>query len=154
MVEDGAWGELCSGLVSAGVCCFLEEGQVFDTGSGPLLNGLFGVSKEDWTPDGTEICRLIMNLVPLNNICQPLGGDIDTLPSWSMMSPFFLQPNENLLISSEDVKCFFYTMAVPDCWVKFLAFNKLVPDDCLPSDLKGRNVYLASGCCLWVFSTR
>ena len=144
MVEDGAWGELCTGLVSAGVCCFLEEDQVFNTGSGQLLNGLFGVSKEDWTPDGTEICRLIMNLVPLNNICQPLGGDIDTLPSWSMMSPFFLQPNENLLISSEDVKCFFYTMAVPRCWVKFLAFNKLVPDDCLPVDLKGRNIYLAS----------
>ena len=35
-------------------------------------------------------------------------------------------------------------MAVPDCWVKFLAFNKLVPDDCLPDGLKGRNVYLAS----------
>ena len=94
MVEDGAWGELCTGLVSSGVCCFLEEYQVFDTGSGPLLNGLFGVSKEDWTPQGVEICRLIMNLIPLNNICQSLGGDIDTLPSWSMMTPFFLQPNE------------------------------------------------------------
>ena len=144
MVEDGAWGELCAGLVSAGVCCFLEEHEVFQTGSGPLLNGLFGVSKEETTAQGVEICRLIMNLVPLNNICRSLGGDIDTLPSWSMMSPFFLQPDENLLISSEDVKCFFYTMALPDCWTKYLAFNKRVPDSALPSHLVGKVVYLAS----------
>lgn len=78
MVEDGAWGSLCTGLVKAGVCCYLEESMVFQTGSGPLLNGMFGVSKEEWTPDGAEICRLIMNLTPLNAICHPLGGDVDT----------------------------------------------------------------------------
>lgn len=144
MVEDGAWAAMCTGLVEAGVCCLLEEGQVFQTDSGPLLNGLFGVSKEDWTPQGTEIFRLIMNLIPFNSICQPLSGDIDTLPSWSMMSPFFLQPGENLLVSSEDVRCFFYTMQVPDCWVKFLAFNKVVPQSCLPCELNGKVVYLAS----------
>ena len=44
MVEDSAWGDLCTGLVKAGVCCYLEECMVFQTGSGPLLNGLFGVS--------------------------------------------------------------------------------------------------------------
>ena len=61
-----------------------------------------------------------------------------------MMNPFFIQPDENLLISSEDVKCFFYTMSVPACWVKFLAFNKPVPQECLPESLEGRCVYLAS----------
>lgn len=60
------------------------------------------------------------------------------------MSPFFLQPSENLLVSSEDVRCFFYVMSVPVCWYKFLAFNKLVPDQCLPGHLQGREVYLAS----------
>ena len=50
----------------------------------------------------------------------------------------------NLLISSEDVKCFFYTMRVPDCWVKYLASNKPVPQSCLPSELQGKLVYLAS----------
>ena len=60
------------------------------------------------------------------------------------MSPFFLQPNERLLISSEDVRCFFYTMAVPGDWVKHLAFNKVIPDGSLPVHLKGRECYLAS----------
>ena len=49
-------------------------------------------------------------------------------------------------MSSEDVKCFFYVMAVPPAWVKFLAFNKPVPDEALPSHLQGqgRRCYLAS----------
>ena len=60
------------------------------------------------------------------------------------MSPFFIQPTQCLLVSSEDVKCFFYTLAVPPCWVKYLAFNRLVPNLALPPHLQGRRVYLAS----------
>eukprot|EP00438_Fugacium_kawagutii_P001652 Skav236323 [mRNA] locus=scaffold97:171922:176667:+ [translate_table: standard] len=144
MVADSEWGEVCAGLVRSGICVFIAEEEVFDTGCGPLLNGLFGVSKEDWTEDGTEIYRLIMNLVPLNGICRPLQGDVDTLPSWGSMNPFFLQPSENLLVSSEDVKCFFYTMSVPPSWTRFLAFNRLVPDMVLPEELKDNRMYVAS----------
>ena len=144
MIEEKHWAEICSGLVKAGVCTFLEESEVFHTEEGPLLNGLFGVTKDEWTDDGTEIMRLIMNLVPLNSLCKPMSGDVDTLPAWSGMSPFFLQPSQSLLVSSEDVKCFFYTLSVPLCWVKYLAFNRLVPDTALPEALQGKRVYLAS----------
>ena len=144
MVDDGCWPDVCVGLVTSGVCVYILEQDVFDTGDGPLLNGLFGVTKDDFTPSGVEIFRLIMNLTPLNALCQPLAGDIDTLPSWSSMHPFHLQPTEGLLVSSEDVKCFFYTMGVPSCWIKFLAFNKLVPNHVLPDHLKGHRVYLSS----------
>eukprot|EP00438_Fugacium_kawagutii_P029336 Skav210185 [mRNA] locus=scaffold2101:277240:280722:- [translate_table: standard] len=144
MVADHEWGQVCSGLVQSGVCDYILEEDVYMTDSGPLLNGLFGVSKEEWTSDGAEIYRLIMNLVPLNGICCPLQGDVDTLPSWGSMSPFFLQPTENLLVSSEDVKCFFYTMSLPQSWLPFLAFNKLVPDEALPDHLQGNRVYVAS----------
>ena len=143
MVSDADWPAVCSGLVACGLCTFLEADDVFDTGSGLLLNGMFGVSKDEW--DGEhEIMRLIMNLVPLNGIASPMQGDVETLPMWSLMSPFFLQPSENLLISSEDVRCFFYTMAVPPAWTKYLAFNKQVPDSCLPDELRGRQVFLAA----------
>ena len=143
MVKEEDWGEVCSGLVRAGVCTFLEREEVFDTGNGLLLNGLFGVTKDE-VSDGVDVYRLIMNLVPLNGICQPLSGDVATLPSWSSMSPYFLQPSENLLVSSEDVRCFFYVMSVPLCWHKYLAFNKVVPDSCLPERLRGREVYLSA----------
>ena len=144
MVHDDAWADVCRGLVSRGVCEFILEEDVFKTDSGPLLNGMFGVAKDETTPEGVDIFRLIMNLIPLNGLCKPLSGDIDTLPAWSAMSPFFLQPNESLLVSSEDVKCFFYTMSVPVCWRKFLAFNKLVPEAVLPGHLQGCRVYLSS----------
>ena len=94
MVEEGDWEEVCVGLVESGVCTFIEEHEVFHTDEGPLLNGLFGVTKDEWTEGGVEIYRLIMNLVPLNSLCRPMSGDVDTLPSWSTMSPFFVQPSQ------------------------------------------------------------
>lgn len=105
---------------------------------------MFGVPKDEVSSEGYDVLRLIMNLVPLNGLCQPLAGDVDTLPTWSMMNPFFLQPHENLLISSEDVKCFFYTLSVPECWTPFLAFNKAVPQHVLPEHLQGTTHYIAS----------
>eukprot|EP00434_Breviolum_minutum_P008538 symbB.v1.2.007531.t1/scaffold462.1/size201456/21 len=116
---------------------------VFEGPDGPLVNGMFGVTKDE-TVEGIKVYRLIMNLIPLNSICQSIRGDVDTLPSWSMMNPLVLQPTVFLVISSEDVRCFFYTMRVPACWHKYLAFNKLVPDAALPLDLRGKEVYLAS----------
>lgn len=143
MVADEHWAGVCKGLVEAGVCVLLPRDEIYQWRGRPLLNGLFGVSKDEWA-GGFETFRLIMNLVPLNTISKPLQGDIETLPSWSTMSPFFLQPNETLLVSSEDVRCFFYTMSVPQAWWKFLGFNKPVPSECLPQHLKGQEVYLAA----------
>eukprot|EP00438_Fugacium_kawagutii_P012392 Skav215497 [mRNA] locus=scaffold165:781686:787326:- [translate_table: standard] len=144
MVSEEDWPDVCRGLVAANVCVIIPEEEVFSTDQGPLLNGLFGVTKDEWADSGVEIFRLIMNLIPLNGICQPMKGDVDTLPSWGSMNPFFLQPSENLLISSEDVRCFFYTMSVPDCWIPFLAFNKVVPEGSVPDHLRGKRCYLAS----------
>ena len=143
MVRDDDWADVCRGLLAGKVCRLLKKEEVFDTGNGPLLNGLFGVTKDE-VVNGVEVYRLIMNLVPLNGICQPFGGDIATLPSWSMMGPLFLQPSEQLLVSSEDVRCFFYIMSVPEPWCKYLAFGKLVPREVLPPDLVGEEVYLAA----------
>eukprot|EP00438_Fugacium_kawagutii_P010787 Skav220899 [mRNA] locus=scaffold3880:174086:177691:+ [translate_table: standard] len=144
MVEDTHWGSVCQGLVRSGICVLLEEDEVFHVNGVPLLNGLFGVSKDEYTEQGVEVMRLIMNLIPFNRLCKPLTGDVETLPSWSLMSPFFLQPSQNLLVSSEDVKCFFYTMSLPSTWWKYLAFNKPVPDSALPLEQRGRSMYLAS----------
>ena len=144
MVQDSDWPEVCEGLLKSGVCGLMPRESVFEGPNGLLLNGLFGVPKDETTPEGIEVFRLIMNLIPLNGICQSMAGDVATLPSWSGMNPFFLQPGENLLISSEDVRCFFYIMGVPECWFPFLCFNKLVPDGILPSSLKGSEVYLHS----------
>ena len=125
MVSDQDWDELCDGLISTGICGVMPEHELFQVEGKPLLNGLFGVSKGE-SVEGHEIHRLIMNLVPLNQICRPIQGDVATLPAWSSASPLYLMPTDQLLISSEDVRCFFYIFSVPHCWQRFLGFNKPV----------------------------
>ena len=126
MVADDQWEGVCRGLLSSGICGLLPESELFHVKGRPLLNGLFGVPKGD-RAGGIELHRLIMNLIPLNNICRPIQGDVSTLPAWSSAGPLMLMPTQQLLIGSEDVRCFFYIFKVPAAWQKFLGFNKAVP---------------------------
>ena len=73
--------------------------------------------------------RIIMNMIPVNNVCRGIEGDISTLPSWAGMTPLHLQPHEQLLVSSEDVRAFFYIFKVPSSWHRFLAFNRPLPPE-------------------------
>ena len=126
MVELDQWESFCQGLLSKGVVGLIPESKVFHAQGKPLLNGLFGVLKEE-THQGHEVHRLIMNLVPLNKLCRPITGDVSTLPSWPNMNAFQIHPDEALLVSSEDVRCFFYLFRVPVGWRPYLAFSRPVP---------------------------
>ena len=101
----------------------VHEDDVYQVGGRPLLNGLFGVSKREFAGH-VEVQCIIMNLIPLNQVVRGFDGDVNTLPSWAGMSPLHIQPHEDLLISSEDVRAFFYIFRVPASWHRFLAFNR------------------------------
>eukprot|EP00438_Fugacium_kawagutii_P033542 Skav210141 [mRNA] locus=scaffold268:21657:25180:+ [translate_table: standard] len=103
MVPEHGWSKVCSGPLRLGVCQLIKEQDVYQVQDKPLLNGLFGVSKHEFS-DGWEVRRLIMNLIPCNAICKSMDGDVSTLPSWSNMNALQLHPDENLVISSEDVR--------------------------------------------------
>ena len=133
MIADCAWEEVCRGLVSSGICSMMPEDQLYHVSGKPLLNGLFGVSKGE-VADGYEVHRLIMNLIPVNNLCRGFQGDVSTLPAWSSGGSLHLMPSEQLLISSEDVRCFFYIFRVPENWRRFLGFNKPIPSHLHPGD--------------------
>ena len=133
LVHDDHWREVCEGLTRNGVCTILPKSQVYHVQGQPLLNGLFGVKKDEIV-DGLPVHRLIMDLRPCNNVCRGLEGDVATLPSWATMGPLQLMPTEDLVVSSEDVRCFFYIFKVPQEWHPFLAFNKPLPRDMWPGD--------------------
>lgn len=134
-VDPEAWEQVCSGLLERGVCRLLPQSEIFHLDSKPLHNGLFGVSKDEFQ-DGIEIFRLIMNLVPANKLVRNLGGDISTLPSVVGMAPILMENNEMLVMSSEDIRCFFYLFSVPPVWHKFLSFGREVPASVAPQGAK------------------
>ena len=115
MVFEESWLDVCRGLVKRNICGVLPKRLLHHVKGRPLLSGLFAVGKNEFEGD-MEIHRLIMNLIPLNNICKSMSGDIGTLPGVSGLTPFLLEKGEVLLLSSEDVRCFFYLFAVPQNW--------------------------------------
>ena len=88
MVRDGDWGSVCKGLLECRVCGILPLEEVFHIRGRPLLGGLFGVGKGEFSGN-LEIQRLIMNFIPLNDDCRPLDSDIAMLPGISGLTPFF-----------------------------------------------------------------
>ena len=136
LVPPDAWECFCQNLIAKGVFSKVHEDDVYRVKDQLLLNGLFGVSKQEFDGDW-EVHRIIMNLVPLNAVCRGLEGDVATLPSWAGMSPLNLEPGEELVVSSEDVRCFFYIFKVPVSWHRFLAFNRPLPES-LAGEKAGR----------------
>ena len=136
MVPPEDWGNFCANLLKLGVFGRVHEDDLYEVRGKPLLNGLFGVTKNEFQGD-TEVMRIIMNLVPLNAVCRGIDGEVSTLPSWAGMAPLHLQPHEQLLISSEDVRAFFYIFRVPSSWHRFLAFNRPLPPE-LGGDRSGK----------------
>lgn len=126
MVPPSEWERFCGELLQRGVFSKIHEDDLHQVSGQPLLNGLFGVSKGDYTGHWENL-RVIMNLVPVNKICRSIEGDVSTLPSWAGMSPLQLMPDEDLVISSEDVRCFFYIFKIPSAWHRCLAFNRPLP---------------------------
>ena len=126
MVDQCEWKQVAEGLVERGLCDVLSADQLFHVRERPVLNGMFAVSKQEFKGN-IEICRLIMNLKPLNALCFGLQADTGTLPAITSMGGFFLQEDELLCLSSEDIRCFFYFFKVPRNWIPLLAFARAAP---------------------------
>eukprot|EP00438_Fugacium_kawagutii_P022658 Skav224882 [mRNA] locus=scaffold1112:251630:257035:+ [translate_table: standard] len=136
MVAPEHWETFCTELLSRGIFARIHEDDVHKVDGCPILNGLFGVSKQEFSGD-YEVMRIIMNLVPANTVIRSIDGDIATLPGWSGMTPLELMPDEDLVVSSEDVRCFFYIFKIPLSWHSVMAFNRPLPPS-LAGDRPGK----------------
>ena len=143
MVREADWMSLCQGLIERRVCGILPLEQVHHIHGRPLLGGLFGIGKGEYV-DLVETQRLIMNYTPLNENCKPVDSDIATLPGIAGLTPFILEDGEVALISSEDIRCFFYLFGLPSSWFPFLGFNKLIPPELVPPQWNGKPCVLHS----------
>lgn len=127
MVSSDNWGEVVEGLLRRGVCGMMPLSDCFHVDDKPILGGLFGVPKDEVTKDGVEILRLIMDLRPINANFLALGGDLGSFPMISQLFQLELQPHEQLVISSEDIRAMFYIVGLPSEWNKYLCFDKVIP---------------------------
>ena len=142
-VADHDWPEVCEGLLKTGICSLLPRRFLHHVGPHPVLNGLFAVSKNEFK-DGIELQRLIMNLVPTNRLCKSLKGDTGTLPSISGFSAFYLDDGEVAMMSSEDIKCFYYLFKIPRSWWPFMGFAGRVPQHLVPRCWAGEPCHLVA----------
>ena len=143
MVENEDWLILAKGLVDRGLCEIKGKDSLYQVGGNVLHNGMFAVSKQEFQGN-VEICRLIMNLKPVNSLCSSLTADTPSLPSVTLMTGFYLGEDEVLTLSSEDIRCFFYLFQVPREWTPFMSFGKRIPKEMVPDGLPNDEAYLCA----------
>ena len=143
MIQEGQWESLAAGLLGRGIAEAKPLDQIYHLQGKPVLNGLFAVGKGEFE-NGIETQRLIMNLTPVNALCRPLAGDVGTLPAVSGLNGYLLEDGEVVLLSSEDIRCFFYLFAVPEGWKQFMGFNRSLPETLVPEKWRGRTCVLVS----------
>ena len=142
-VDDDEWPVVAAGLIKRGLCIPMAVSELHHVGSSPLVNGLFAVSKDEFCGD-VELCRLIMNLKPVNALTRPLEGDTCTLPMVTQLAALYLGDEEWLTVSSEDLRCYFYLFSVPQAWQKYLGFGRRLPSELVPSGGQGQEWVLCS----------
>ena len=131
MIQSEHWDEVASGLVERGICEVIPLSEVLHVDQKPILGGLFGVPKGEEVA-GVPVLRLIMDLRPINQLFEAIAGDLHTLPMLSQVMPLEVFPDEEVLISSEDIKAMFYIIGLPSEWRPLLAFGKEVPSHLKP----------------------
>ena len=142
-VDDCEWPIVASGLITHGLCVPMKLSDLYHVGDLPLVNGLFAVSKDEFQGD-VELCRLIMNLKPVNALTRPLEGDTCTLPMVTQLGGLYLEEGELLTVSSEDLRCYFYLFSVPEAWHRYLGFGKRLPVELVPGGYASEDWVLCS----------
>eukprot|EP00435_Cladocopium_sp_Y103_P043382 s2195_g12.t1 len=111
-------------LERRGVISWLPIEQVYTDEQGECLNGMFGVVKPGkFTSSGTQILRVIMNLVPANRLFQVICGDIQLLPHGAAWIPLVVSGEEELYVSQGDMSAAFYLFSIPAAWQPFMCLG-------------------------------
>ena len=114
---------LADELIARNICKWIPLDEVVTMDGRHILNGLFGVEKSATLPSGKKVLRLIMNLVPSNEVLTQLQGTVSGLPSITSWQSTVLEGDEQLRLFQSDMSSAFYLFKLPSEWQKFLAFN-------------------------------
>ena len=83
-IEHEEWVILAKELLDRNICKVLRKDQLIEHNGSCLLNGIFSVGKNKFIVDensqSLEVLRLIINLVPSNEIQSSIDADVGALP--------------------------------------------------------------------------
>ena len=140
------WLLLAEELLKRKICRAILPKDMIQHNGRYLTNGIFGVGKGKFitcpkTQQQLELLRLIINLVPSNELQEIIKGDVDTLPHFGQWLSLELLSDEILVWGSEDISCAFYVFALPDAWGPYFVLHWPVPGSLagMPEELE---VYL------------
>ena len=109
-------------LLDHGMVELVEESKLPRTSCGKLLTGGFFCVKKSDSED-----RLIYDRRPENATMTKLGWA--KLPSGACFTKLLLLPNEFLRGSGDDLKTYYYTLALPTNWVPYNSVGRRVKKD-------------------------
>ena len=126
-IEKGQELELAKTLVERNICTWVAEEDVLCVKGFRVLNGMFGVGKGTFLPQGGEVLRLIMNLIPSNSVLRQSEGGTSDLPGITQFLSTVLHGKEELEFYQSDMSSAFYLFKIPGPWSRMMAFNLSFP---------------------------
>ena len=109
-------------LLAQGMVTLVAESELPRTNQGKLLTGGFFCVKKSDVED-----RLIYDRRPENATMSRLGWS--QLPSGACLTRILLEPDEYLRGSGDDLKTYYYSLALPSNWIKYNSVGRRVAVD-------------------------
>ena len=110
-------------LIAAGIAIDVPLPDVAKHRGRRITHGCFAVGKGGFKR-GEGPQRFVVNMPALNAITEVIEGDMASLPMCNTWHALFLDDNEVVLISSDDLKCAFYIFRLPLSWAPYLCFSE------------------------------
>ena len=122
-VAPGEASALFKLLVERNICSWVRDSDVLVVNGQQVLNGMFGVGKGTYLSSGKEVLRIIMNLIPTNNVFIHSQGGTHDLPAITQYLSLQLHGDEQLSLYQSDMTSAFYLFRLPSVWERMMAFN-------------------------------
>eukprot|EP00435_Cladocopium_sp_Y103_P026117 s1612_g6.t1 len=110
-------------LVERRICNWIADDDVLKINGQQVLNGMFAVGKGSFLPNGEELQRTIMNLVPTNSCFRQIEGATSDLPSICQYLSLVLGSDERVWFYQSDMSSAFYLFRIPMAWTRMMAFS-------------------------------
>ena len=116
--DDVEWPKIVKHCLLQGIFGVVRSNEVIVHNGKPLLNGVFGVSKNEHVP-GTDqdILRMVFNFIPMNGVQEMLAGDVRSLPYIGRWAALELGEDYAIIQSEGDLTSAYYLYQLPPSWL-------------------------------------